>query len=44
MKNELDYRFTMNEPYDTVRRDGVAKKGNTILGFVPRSVEFHLGK
>lgn len=30
----------MNESYDTVSRDGVAKKGNTSLGFIPGSVEF----
>lgn len=24
--------------------DGVAKKGNSILGFIPRSIEFSSGK
>lgn len=33
----------MNEPYDALSREGVAKEGNTILGFIPTSVEFHLG-
>lgn len=28
----------------TLSRDGVAKKANTILGFIPRSVEFHSRK
>lgn len=34
----------MNKPCDTMSRDGVARKDNSILDFVPRRVEFHLGK
>ena len=28
----------------TLSSDGVAKKGNNVLGFIPRSLEFYSGK
>lgn len=45
VKMDLSWlQLTMNEPCDTVSRDGVAEKANTILGFIPTTVEFHSGK
>lgn len=31
-------------PVTLGNRGWVAKKGNTVLGFIPRNVEFHSGK